>query len=76
MVFVSQVDYNCMAFEALYCVEVRVFIRKRVHLGYSFLSVISLPIVGWFARCYFPNYMKGKNTAAKEGIEEITKIVD
>ncbi|HDY7722493.1 TPA: hypothetical protein RQK05_004567 [Vibrio vulnificus] len=46
--------------------------------GSSILSVISLVIVGWFTKSYFPSYMKekGKNTATKEDIEEITKIAE
>mgnify|MGYP005985056201 FL=1 len=47
-------------------------------LGSSILSVITITILGWFAKSYFPNYLKekAKNTATKEDLEEITEIVE
>ena len=44
----------------------------------SILSFITLAILGWFGKSYFPNYLKekSKNKATKEDIEEITTLVE
>ena len=44
----------------------------------STLSVITLSILCWFGKSYFPNYLKekSKNKATKEDIEEITSLVE
>jgi hypothetical protein len=47
-------------------------------IGSSILSVVTLTILGWFGKSYFPNYLKekSKNKATKEDIEEITSLVE
>ncbi|MCO4209671.1 hypothetical protein [Aeromonas hydrophila] len=44
----------------------------------SILSLLSFAIVGWFINGYLPSYMreKGKNTATKEDLQDITEIVE
>jgi hypothetical protein len=44
----------------------------------SILSIITLAILGWFCKSYFPNYLKekSKNKATKEDIKEITSLVE
>ena len=44
----------------------------------SILSVMTLAILGWFGKSYFPNYLKekSKNKATKEDVEEITSLIE
>jgi hypothetical protein len=44
----------------------------------SALSFITLLILGWFAKSYFPNYLKekSKNKATKEDIQHITTQIE
>ena len=51
---------------------------ELLSIGSSILSIITIAILGWFSKSYFPNYLKekAKNTATKEDLEEITQIVE
>ncbi len=51
---------------------------ELLSIGSSVLSVVTLTILGWFGKSYFPNYLKekSKNKATKEDIKEITSLVE